>query len=108
MERNVNKNLFVLYKDTQKNICLTCSDEKASKEVASYIASKFIKSPCFGIYFNGYTGRKEVIFTNNPYEGYLAFDDAVSIIESDDNFRVIKQGYVNCDLYMKDFITFEA
>lgn len=108
MERNVNKNLFVLYKDTQKNVCLTCSDEKASKEVASYIASKSIESPCFGTYFNGYTGRKEVIFTNNPYEGYMDFDNAVSIIESDDNFKVIKQGYVNREVYMKDYITFEA
>lgn len=108
MEKNVNTNLFVLYKDTQKNICLTCSNEQASKEIASYIASKSIESPCFGTYFNGYTGRKEIIFSRNPYEGYMTFDDAVSIIENDDNFKVIKQGYVNREVYMKDYITFEA
>lgn len=102
------KNLFVLYKDTQKNICLTCSDEKASKEIASYIAYKSIESPCYGVYFNGYTERNEVVFSRNPYEGFMEFDDAVSIIEKDDNFEVIKKGYVNRDLYMKDFITFEA
>ena len=108
MERNVNTNLFVLYKDTQKNICLTCSNEKEVKAVASYIANKSIESPCVGIFFNGYTGRKEAIFSRNPYEGHMTFDDAVSIIENDDNFKVIKQGYVNREVYMKDYITFEA
>lgn len=110
MERNVKKNLFVLYKDTQKNVCLMglSSDIKEMKEIASYIASKSIESPCYGVYFNGYTGRKEVIFTNNPYEGYMDFDNAVSIIEKDDSFNVIKKGYVNREVYMKDFITFEA
>lgn len=110
MERNVKKNLFVLYKDTQKNVCLMglSSDVKEVKNVASYIADKSIESPCYGTYFNGYTGKNEVIFSRNPYEGFMNFDDAVSLIEKDDNFRVIKKGYVNRDLYMKDYITFEA
>lgn len=102
------KDLFVLYKDTQNNICLTSSNEKASKEVASYIAGKTIESPCYGVYFNGYTQRQEVIFVNNPYEGYMDFVEAKKIIEDDDNFNVIKQGYVNRNIYMNDFITFEA
>ena len=108
MEKNVRKDIFVLYKDTQKNVCLTSSNEKASKEIASYIADKSIESPCYGTYFNGDTGRNEVVFSRNPYEGFMEFDDAVSIIKKDDNFRVIKEGYVNRDLYMKDYITFEA
>lgn len=102
------KNLFVLYKDTQKNICLTSSNESETKEIASYIAYKSIESPCYGIFFNGYTGRNEIIFVNNPYEGHMTFDDVVKLIETDNNFKVIKQGYVNRDLYMKDYITFEA
>lgn len=108
MKRKTNKSLFVLYKDTQKNICLTSDNEKEVKGIASYIASKSIENPCYGVYFNGYTGRNEIVFSRNPYEGFMNFDDAVSIIEKDDSFEVIKKGYVNRDLYMKDFITFEA
>ena len=108
MEKTVKKNLFVLYKDTQRNVCLTSSDEKECKILASYIADKSSDNPCYGVYFNGYTGRNEIVFTNNPYEGHMIFEDAVNIIRKDDNFRVIKEGYVNRDLYMKDFITFEA
>lgn len=110
MLKTVKKEKFVLYKDTQKNICLMglSSDVKEVKEIAGYIASKSSDSPCYGVYFNGYTGKNEVIFSRNPYEGFMDFDDAVSIIEKDNNFEVIKKGYVNRDLYMKDFITFEA